>query len=175
MTTFTTGSHIIYYTSDHVKHLYTFTTLQWQYLTYRFLQTNGLYMPLLFSHIFTSFHYNYSLNLHVHLRCSLHWRQGQGPGARFGAYEAHSLESIEHRWVDWGCHAVSQLSPVAAEAARAEFRTRLGATRGGTQKTSVKRWEPSRCSHASSSDFFSSEMMRHGHVQIVDVWRRKNE
>lgn len=105
MTTFTTGSHIIYYTSDHVKHLYTFTTLQWQYLTYRFLQTNGLYMPLLFSHIFTSFHYNYSLNLHVHLRCSLHWRQGQGPGARFGAYEAHSLESIEHRWVDWGCHA----------------------------------------------------------------------
>ena len=64
---------------------------------------------------------------------------------------------------------MSQLSPVAAEAARAEFRTRLGATRGGTQKTSVKRWEPSRCSHASSSDFFSSEMMRHGHVQIVDV------
>ena len=37
-------------------------------------------LPLLFSHIFTSIHYNYSLNLHVHC-CSLHWRQGQGPGS----------------------------------------------------------------------------------------------
>lgn len=55
---------------------------------------------------------------------------------------------------------MSQLSPVAAEAARAEFRTRLGATRGGAPETSVKRWEPSD---------FSSEMMRNGHVQIVDV------